>query len=57
MIDPKRIEVNESPAEPPVRCPRCDALLFTGVLIGTIRCRRCRLNLRLPAESVIPSEP
>lgn len=39
-----------------VRCPRCQALLFKGVLFGTIRCRRCSLNVKFPERDVAKAE-
>ena len=39
-----------------VRCPRCRALLFKGVLIGEVKCRVCGLILKLPRQSAIATE-
>jgi len=31
-----------------VRCPGCKALLFRGILVGEIVCRKCRRRLTFP---------
>ena len=37
---------------PEERCPRCDALLFVGKLLGQIKCRKCGMLIEYEVRRV-----